>query len=100
MIMIQKPKFQVGQLLATPAALEELQRAGQTVHEFLARHIQGDWGTVCPDDAAANDESIRDGSRILSAYILSSGQKLWLLTEAADDRGQRAATTCLLPEEY
>lgn len=98
--MIGKPKFQVGRLLATQGALEELEKAGQSVQEFLARHIQGDWGTVCTEDAAANEDSIRDGSRILSAYTLSSGQKLWLITEATDDRGQRACTTALLPSEY
>ena len=98
--MINKPKFQVGRLLATPGALEELEKAGQNVHELLARHIQGDWGCVCAEDAAANDASIQDGSRILSAYMLSSGQKLWLITEATDDRGQRAPTTALLPSEY
>jgi hypothetical protein len=100
MIMINKPKFQMGKVLATPAALDELEKAGQGIHELLARHIQGDWGTVCPDDAAANDESIRDGSRILSAYLLKTGVTIWLITEATGDRGQRAATTCLLPEEY
>lgn len=100
MIEITKPKFPVGKLLATPGALEELQKAGQTVHELLARHIQGDWGCVCAEDAAANEESIRDGSRILSAYKLKTGVKVWLITEAADERGNREATTALLPSEY
>lgn len=100
MIMFGKPKFQVGQLLATPAALEELETAGQSIHELLARHILGDWGCVCPDDATANDEAIQDGSRLLSAYQLTTGVKVWLITEAADDHGQRATTTALLPDEY
>ena len=98
--MISKPKFQVGRLLATPAALEELDKAGQSVHEFLAKHIQGDWGCVCAEDAAANDTSIQDGSRILSAYVLKTNVKLWLISEASDDRGQRSCTTALLPSEY
>lgn len=98
--MINKPKFEIGQLHATPGALAELEKAGQTVHEFLARHMQGDWGCVCAEDAAANDASIGNGSRILSAYMLSSGHKLWLITEATDDRGQRTCTTALLPSEY
>ena len=100
MIVINKPKFQVGQLLATPGALEALEQAGQSVHELLARHIQADWGCVCQDDAFANDEALRDGSRILSAYRLKTGVKIWLITSAADDHGQREATTALLPEEY
>ncbi len=98
--MINKPKFKVGRLLATPGALGELEKAEQSVHELLARHIQGDWGCVCADDAAANDASIKDGSRILSAYLLKTNVKIWVITEATDDRNQRAATTVLLPSEY
>ena len=100
MIMIQKPKFQTGKLLSTPAALEALSETNQTVMEFVARHVQGDWGCVCAEDAAANEESIRDGSRILSAYVLKTNVKVWLITEATDNRGQRSCTTALLASEY
>ena len=31
-------KFSLGQIVATPGALGALQRAGQSVQEFLARH--------------------------------------------------------------
>jgi len=44
--------------------------------------------------------ALQDGSRILSAYHTSTGQKIWIITEATDDRGQRSATTILLPDEY
>jgi hypothetical protein len=37
---------------------------------------------------------------LLSAYRTSRNTKLWIITEAADDDGNRAATTILLPEEY
>lgn len=94
------PLFKPGQVVATPACLEELDRAGQSVWEFLVLHLNGDWGIVDADDKAANDEAIRDGSRLLSAYILKTGKKIWLITEAADDNGNREATTLLLPEEY
>ncbi len=68
--------------------------------EFLSRHGAGDWGDVCDEDKRLNDEALKDGSRILSAYKTTTGVKLWIITEAADDNGQRAATTILLPEEY
>ena len=48
-------KFSLGQVVATPAALQALQDAGQTAAEFLARHQRGDWGIVGPHDAAANE---------------------------------------------
>jgi hypothetical protein len=95
-----KPKFPLGQVLATPGAIEALQKSGQLPGEFLARHVTGDWGEVCADDKTLNDEALIDGSRLLSAYRTSKGTKLWIITEAQDDRGHREATTLLLPDEY
>jgi hypothetical protein len=67
---------------------------------FLQRHVRGDWGDVCPEDRQANDRALIDGTRLLSAHRTSLGEKLWIITEAADDSGQRAATTILQPSEY
>src|SRR5262245_38080883 len=94
------PKFVLGRIVATPGALEALAKAGQTPQEFLYRHHHGDWGNICPEDAFLNDVAVQDGSRLLSAYNLKSGVRIWLITEAADDNGHRPATTLLLPEEY
>jgi hypothetical protein len=95
-----RPKFRLGRLLATPGALRAIADASQEPMFFLARHISGDWGSVCTDDKDANDQALIDGSRILSAYQTLQGQKIWIITEATDDNGDRAATTILLPEEY
>lgn len=100
MIQVSNPLFRLGQILATPGALEALQKAGQAPWEFLSRHVTGDWGTVNDEDKALNNASLEDGSRILSAYLLKDGRKIWVITEAEDDQGQRAATTILLPDEY
>lgn len=94
------PLFKPGSILATPACLEELQRAGQNLWEFMARHLAGDWGELDAEDKAANDEAVKDGSRILSAYTLKTGEKIWLITEAESDNGEREATTGILPREY
>ncbi len=98
--LIVQPKFSLGQILATPAALKAIEDAGQTPAFFLEKHVQGDWGEVCADDRRANDEALVDGSRILSAYRTLKNVRIWLITEAADDAGNRAATTAILPEEY
>lgn len=100
MIDMKMPLFRLGQVVATPGALEALQEAGQVPFEFIARHAKGDWGELYKEDRQLNDEAVKDGSRILSAYRLKTGVKVWIITEAADDHGNRAATTCLLPEEY
>lgn len=88
-------RFSLGRVLATPGALAALERAGQTVLCLLQRHQRGDWGETCPEDAQLNEEAVQDGGRIFSAYVLSTGVKVWVITEA-----DRAATTALLPDEY
>jgi hypothetical protein len=93
-------KFSLGQLAATPGALEALEASGQTAEFFLARHASGDYGEVDDEDRQLNDEALIHGDRILSAYRTLKGVKLWVITEAADDNGHRAATTILLPDEY
>ena len=93
-------KFRLGQVVATPAALEAIEASGQEPSFFLDRHIQGDWGWVDDFDKRANDQALIDGDRLLSVYLTLKSVKLWIITEAADDDGNRAATTILLPHEY
>ena len=87
---------QLGQIVATPGALAAAATSPSTL---LRRHASGDWGDLDAHDRAANDAALRDGSRLLSAYTVAEGIKVWIITEAADDDGHRA-TTLLLPEEY
>jgi hypothetical protein len=56
--------------------------------------VTGNWGDLDAHDKEMNDRAIVDGSRIFSAYHLSSGIKIYIITEA-----DRTATTILLPEE-
>ena len=101
MIVVTKPKFSCGVLLTTPGCSEAFARNKQMPFEFLQRHLSCDWGEeLCDEDRALNDEALQDGSRLLSAYKLADGTKVWCITEAADERGHREATTFLLPEEY
>ncbi len=90
-----KIKFQLGQVVATPGALEALGQSGETALPYLARHQSGDWGTLSAADIAENELSVNERLRILSAYILKNGTKIWIITEA-----DRSSTTVLLPEEY
>jgi lipocalin len=94
-IVNHQPLFPLGQIVATPGALEALNNARQSPVEFLARHAQGDWGEVCAEDRVLNDEAVKDGSRILSAYRTKLEVKIWVITEA-----DRSSTCLLLPDEY
>jgi hypothetical protein len=90
-----KALFELGQIVGTPGALQALDEAGQQALDLIARHVTGDWGDVCDEDQAENEFSVPNGLRILSAYTLESGVKVWLITEA-----DRSVTTILLPDEY
>ena len=96
----KKPLFDLGQVVATPGALDALRDAGQTPGEFLNRHITGDWGDLDEEDRQSNDTALTDGSRILSSYTTKKHERLWVITEATDDHGRRASSCLLLPAEY
>lgn len=87
--------FSLGDLVATPGALNTLEKNGIVPIRLISRHMRGDWGDVPPDDAAANADALRIGARLLSSYTLPDRACVWIITEA-----DRSATTLLLPEEY
>jgi hypothetical protein len=96
-----KPKFNLGQVVATPGALAALKDSDQSALPFLQRHQSGDWGKVCEDDKKLNDESVaHEGEedqqqRVLSCYRTAKNERIWIITE-----WDRSVTTILLPEEY
>jgi hypothetical protein len=87
--------FRPGQVVATPGAIEAFNASGELPFDYLMRHLTGDWGDLDAADKAENELSVREGFRILSAYTLKSGVKIFVITEA-----DRSATTFLLPSEY
>ncbi len=93
-------RFDLGQVRATPAALDAIHDSGQSPAFFLDRHAAGDWGEVGTDDAALNDQALVNGDRLLSAYRTLKGVRLWVITEAVGDGGNRECSTILLPSEY
>jgi hypothetical protein len=86
-------KFLLGQLVATPGALDRL--TFEQVHDLIERHRSGDCGDVSEHDWLANDRALVEGSRIFSSFNISKYVRIWVITE-----GNRSATTILLPCEY
>jgi hypothetical protein len=91
-----KPKFELGQLVTTPGAMQALSRNGAHEDPYVRRHQAGDWGDDLDSyDREANDTALAQDLPLTSAYTLKDGTRLWIITEA-----DRSATTILLPEEY
>lgn len=88
-------RFELGHVVATPGALDALRRSGDNAGALILRHVTGDWGDVPPEDAVENEIGVQQGFRLLSAYALSDGARVWIITEA-----DRSSTCLLLPEEY
>ena len=90
---MSRVRFRLGRVVATPGALAELSQ--KDILQALGRHARGDWGDLCEEDWQANEQALKYGSRLFSAYQTKDGVKFWIITEA-----DRLATTVLLPEEY
>lgn len=83
----------LGQTVITRGAVADLHP--EDVLAAMARHSRCDWGDVCAEDRAANDEALECGERLLSSYSDRTGTKFWIITE-----WDRSVTTVLLPEDY
>lgn len=88
-----KPKFPLGQVVATPGVLEDIDH--DEIQVALSRHVCGDWGELCEDDLQANEDALENGARLFSKYQSSLGTAFWIITE-----WDRSVTTVLLPSEY
>lgn len=87
--------FKLGQIVATPAALDLLNKHQVSTLELMRRHVTGDFGDLCSDDIAANLHAIKHGLRIFSKYQIDQKNAVYIVTEA-----DRSSTCILLPEEY
>ena len=90
-----KPRFELGLVVMTLGASE----LGIDLSPYLIRHAAADWVELDEADKRTNEQALKHGYRILSAYNVPLGenqfQKIWLITEH-----DRSKTTVLLPSEY
>ena|SRR3712207_6312921 len=92
---IRRPLFSLGEVVITPGALAAFVAAGAYITPYLAQHQQGRWGTLDPEDIRANEHTLKVGARLFSAYHLSDGTIIWMITES-----DRSSTCVLLPDDY
>lgn len=89
---LMQPRFPIGKVYATPGALA----LKVDLIKYLRRHHCGDWGEeLCGEDKEANEDALEHGSRLLSCYRTTGGDRLYIITE-----WDRSMTTIMLPEEY
>jgi len=103
--------FQLGSIVASPAAIELLEKGGIDPVKLIDRHVSGDFGEVGQmgpgslnddgsnehsDGLALNSLAILGGDeRILSVYRVGEEDRVYIETVA-----DRSYTTIYLPEEY
>ncbi|ADJ26477.1 conserved hypothetical protein [Dehalogenimonas lykanthroporepellens BL-DC-9] len=95
--------FNTGQIVATRGVYDlacENPDFAQFIQKSLNRHVKGDWGDVDEEDKQANDQALKQDTRLLSAYNDDRFPKngvanIWIITEA-----DRSSTTILFPDEY
>ena len=86
-------RFPMGKVGVTAHAQDVLTDAD--IHAALARHGACDWGEASKSDGKANDDALKYGERIISAYTSAGNKKFWIITEA-----DRSATTVMMPDDY
>ncbi|MFC1991469.1 hypothetical protein ACFLVC_01905 [Chloroflexota bacterium] len=100
--------FNTGQIVATRGVYDlacQNPDFAKFAQKSLNRHVKGDWGDVDDEDKQSNDQALKQGTRLLSAYSPREGgddrfskngvATIWIITEA-----DRSATTILFPDEY
>ncbi|CAJ5405548.1 Type I restriction-modification system methyltransferase subunit [Burkholderia pseudomallei] len=84
----------LGCVFISLGALDALDAVRVPLVHFLIRHMRGDWGRLSDEDWQRNEQANATGEYLLSSYVLSSGQKIWIQTTCG-----RSATVVLLPAE-
>jgi len=91
---IPKMLFELGQIVVTVGAVESLKIIERHAIQLIARHVEGEWGDLPPEDIQENQLSLEQGYRMFSAYNIEDA-RFYVITE-----WDRSVTTVLLPEEY
>lgn len=89
--------MEYGKIVATRSIADEMENDLAFAREIAVafdRYQRYDWGELCQEDKALNDQAIKGNDRVLAAYLTSKG-KVWIITE-----WDRSATTILFSGEY
>lgn len=92
-------EFELGQIVCARGIAEAMKKKTEIyIYSFWMpcmgsiANVTG--GDTCEEDVRSNNEAVKNGERILAAYMYGD-TKIWIITE-----WDRSATTILFPEEY
>lgn len=92
-------KFEIGRQVVTRGVYDKGMEDPaflRFVNDSFVRFRSGDWGDLCEDDKALNEQALKDGDRLMGSYEDAEHDwKIWIITEA-----DRSVTTILFPSEY
>lgn len=71
----------LGVVTLTPRTVMVLTTREVDLLEFLDRHQSGDWGEAADGYRAENEQSLRDGGRVISIYRVGGRPRLIVRTE-------------------
>lgn len=84
--------FDLGNIVTTKSIADSVEPS--KIASMIRNHITGDFGVLCNEDIEANQDAIKNGERVLSAYMVN-GKKVYIITE-----WDRSYTTVLYADEY
>jgi len=77
---IPAPKFEMGELVITPGAMQRIDR--NIVLASLRRHHVGDWGELDEEDKLVNERALQQGGRLFSVYLDQDKERFYVITES------------------
>jgi hypothetical protein len=89
--------FKKGTVVMTRGVSDAMEKSFEFFNDVLIalnRYSSCDWGDLCAEDKAANQEALECGYRLLGKYPTSEGP-IYIITE-----WDRSVTTILFPDEY
>jgi len=81
-------RFDLGEIVTTPAAFDALAANGMTPDDVLSRHQAGDWGDVSAPLREVNERGLLEKFNLQSTYVLPDCRRLVVVTNR-----ERTATT-------
>lgn len=91
--------FPLGHVVVASAALWLVKEHKEEIDKAVEEHRWCNWGeSISEKSWQVNFDALTNGGRIISHWTIA-GHEVWIVTDAKDKNGVRAATTIMLPSD-